>query len=300
MKHHFADFLDRDEDYWTVVPNRERYRCHIGDATAETKAITIFGTDRGFEFIVDLPSLEEVTLHEPGKEHLAFLSQLSEIKRLRISHVRPKDLRFLEPLVNVEQLVFEYVSGFDDLSPLRFMTKLRALHTENLRRVSDFSGLEGIDSLKFLSIYGTLDWKQPISDFEFLRGLPNLEVLSMWQVINRSPFPAVLPIVSLRHLKRLKMAWNVLSAEECALLEVGLVDVAGAAWGPYTKFERAAGDEWYEFTGKGSGSTKCTSKNAAKRCAQFEERYGQMKDEAIRLIEATQQDAPADAKSTRR
>ncbi len=25
MKHHFGDFLDRTDDYWTIVPNRERY-----------------------------------------------------------------------------------------------------------------------------------------------------------------------------------------------------------------------------------------------------------------------------------
>ncbi len=25
MKHHFADLLDRENDYWTIVPNLERY-----------------------------------------------------------------------------------------------------------------------------------------------------------------------------------------------------------------------------------------------------------------------------------
>ena len=48
----------------------------------------------------------------------------------------------------------------------------------NLRRVSDFGVLSGITRIQYLSIYGTLDWKQPISDFEFLRGLPSLEVLA--------------------------------------------------------------------------------------------------------------------------
>lgn len=25
MKHHFGDFLDRTGDYWTTIPNRERF-----------------------------------------------------------------------------------------------------------------------------------------------------------------------------------------------------------------------------------------------------------------------------------
>ncbi|SFM88202.1 hypothetical protein SAMN05428949_1159 [Chitinophaga sp. YR627] len=25
MKHHFGDFPDRTADYWTIIPNRERY-----------------------------------------------------------------------------------------------------------------------------------------------------------------------------------------------------------------------------------------------------------------------------------
>ena len=26
MKHHFADLLDREDNYWTIIPNIERYR----------------------------------------------------------------------------------------------------------------------------------------------------------------------------------------------------------------------------------------------------------------------------------
>ena len=37
------------------------------------------------------------------------------------------------------------------------LKRLRALHVENLRRVSDFSGLAGLDSLRYLAIHGTLD-----------------------------------------------------------------------------------------------------------------------------------------------
>ncbi|MBP2617631.1 hypothetical protein [Chryseobacterium jejuense] len=57
----------------------------------------------------------------------------------------------------------EYVSGFSDLSPFQNLPKLKALHFENLRKVSSFDGLRGIKNLKYLHISGTLDWKQPLS-----------------------------------------------------------------------------------------------------------------------------------------
>ena len=165
--------------------------------------------------------------------------------------------------------------------------------------MTDFAGLSGLDSLRFLSVYGTLDWKQPVADFEFIRGIPNLEILSMWQVINKTAFPATLPVLSLKRLKRIKMAWNVLSTEEYALLEAGLPHVSGADWGPYTEFKRAEGDVWFEFTGKGAGATKFGSKNAETRCAQFAEKYTQMKDRAAQLIKDTQPENAADGKTRR-
>ena len=41
MKHHFSDFLDREGDYWTIVPNRERYAYEISNVPAASKEITI-------------------------------------------------------------------------------------------------------------------------------------------------------------------------------------------------------------------------------------------------------------------
>src|SRR5262249_6292285 len=71
-------------------------------------------------------------------------------------------------------------------------------------------------------MHGTLDWKQPIEDFEFLRGLPGLEVLALWQVICKKAYPALLPAVGLRNLKKVNVHGSYLAAEECALLEEGL------------------------------------------------------------------------------
>src|SRR6266567_2747208 len=136
-------------------------------------------------------------------------------------------------MIELEEVVLEFISGFGDLSPLGALKHLRALHIENLRRVSDLSGLAGATNLKYLAIYGTLDWQQPIDSFEFLRGLPQLEVFALWEVKCRAPYPAMLPAVSLRHLKKLRLHRSYLATEEYALLEEGLNVVEGANWGPY-------------------------------------------------------------------
>ena len=284
MKHHFGDMLDRTGEYWTIIPNRERYRKTLAQANQEDSILTILGSDSDFERLSDFPNLEELTLHEPTKEQLSYLGSLTRIKRLRITHARPKDISFLEDMNELEELVLEYVSGFSDLSPLGQLPKLRSIHCENLRKVSCFDGLEGLVSLRFLSIYGTLDWKQPIENFSFVEGLPNLEVLALWQTINRSDFPATLPIALARSLKRLKIPWNELVAEEYALLDCALKDVEGTDWGPYTAFQRAENDVWFEFTGKGAGATKKGSKNEVARCAEYSKRYEELKDQAKTIL----------------
>jgi hypothetical protein len=287
MKHHFGDMLERDGGYWTIVPNRERYAHRIGDVPEgcrDTKIATIGAEDEAWTRVRTFPNLEELTLHEPTSDQLCMVSELVPLKRLRITHARPKDLAFLRSLTNVEELVLEYVSGFSDLSPLRALTKLKSLHLENLRRVSDFGGLSGIASLRYLCIDGTLDWKQPISDFEFLRGLPNLEYLFFGQVVTKAPFPATLPLLTLSRLRRLRLSWKMLAAEEYALLEAGLSGVVGATWGPFTRFAHSPTEEWFEFTGKGAGRAKCGSPKAEQQCAEYAQKYEQLKAQARGIL----------------
>lgn len=235
MRHHFADMLDREGGYWTITPNRERYAYRIGDVpegSREITVVTIGAPDVSWKRVLTLPNLEELTLHEPTEGQLESVSELRSVKRLRVTHARPRTIDFIGSMVGIEELVLEYVSGFTDLSPLRSLERLRALHIENLRRVTSFDGLSGLESLQYLAIRGTLDWKQPIDDFEFLCKLPSLEVLSLWQVINKTPYPAMLPALGLESLKRLRIHGSYLAAEEYALLEEGLQGVEGADWGP--------------------------------------------------------------------
>lgn len=324
MKHHFADLLDREGGYWTIVPNRERYDYALGDVPAgskDIKIVTVGRDDSHWGRIFTLPNLEELTLHEPSAEQLQSVSRLWTLKRLRITHARPKNIDFIGKLVNLEELVLEYVSGFSDLSPLQSLVKLKSLHIENLRQVSSFNGLAGLNNLKYLKIDGTLDWKQPIENFEFLKGLPNLEVLRFGQVINKSPFPALLPALSLKHLKQLFVARSMLASNEYALLQTGLPNIKGTQWAPcdiYTyrtlalpqddirarlpdevikanhpeitiyydgsRMLKDPDSQWFEFLGKKAGRVKCSAANAQQKCNAFIEKFEFMKKEAQKII----------------
>jgi hypothetical protein len=324
MRHHFADFLDREGGYWTLLPNRDRHAYRIGDVPAGSQEVTIVTVgkdDETWSRMLSLPNLEELTLHDPTQEQLLAVGALSALKRLRITHARPRSIDFIAAADAVEELVLEYVSGFHDLAPLRSMHRLRALHLENLRRVSDFSGLSGLPALRYLAIHGTLDWKQPITDFAFLSGLPQLEVLALWQVISKQAYPALLPALDLAKLKRLRLAGSELAAEEYALLEAGLPGVEGASWGPYrvrayAQVELPRDDirahlpehvlranhpevtvsfdgrrliddpasRWFEFTGKGAGRVKCGGPTAEQKCRDYAARYAAMREEATKLV----------------
>lgn len=324
MQHHFGDLLDREGGYWTIVPNLDRYAYRIGDVPAgspDVTIVTIGKEDEHWARALALPNLEELTLHAPTPEQLLAVEALRSLKRLRITHARPQTIDFIRSMSALEELVLEYVSGFSDLSPLAALKHLRALHVENLRRVSDFGGLAGATSLKYLAVYGTLDWQQPIDGFEFLRGLPQLEVLALWQVKCRAPYPAMLPAVGLRHLKKLRLHRSYLSTEEYALLEEGLAGVDGATWGPFaavahSQIELPNNDpraqlpveelrtrhpevqvcydgrrliedpasKWFEFTGRGAGRVKCSSPTAEARCREQSQRYDTMKEQARAIL----------------
>lgn len=324
MRHHFGDLLDRDGGYWTVVPNRERHAYRIGDVPTESPEVTIVTIgkeDKNWSRALTLPNLEELTLHEPTAEQLLAVRALRSLKRLRVTHARPQTIDFIASMSDLEEVVLEYVSGFSDLSPLGTLKRLRALHIENLRRVSDFGGLAGAINLKYLAIRGTLDWQQPMDGFAFLRGLPQLEVFALWEVKCMAPYPALLPAVSLRRLKRLRLHRSYLATEEYALLEEGLNGVEGATWGPYAmvansqielprddlrahlpldvirsrhpevsvqydgkRFIDDPASRWFEFTGRAAGRVKCSSPTAEARCHKQSERYDALKKQARALI----------------
>lgn len=222
MKHHFADLLDRSGDYWTIIPNIERYSFSSDKDIKnkkDVKVLTISKLDRHWKQVFDCPNVEEVTLNDPSKEQILEIQKLGEIKRLRLSFFRAKDVEFIANLHNLEEVVFEYVSGFSDLSPFQKLKKLKSLHFENLRRVSNFDGLKGINSLRYLQIDGTLDWNQPIDNFDFLKGLENLEVLALGFIVNKTDYPALLPILKLKNFKRFKAGMGTLSTKNLHFLK---------------------------------------------------------------------------------
>ena len=239
MKHHFGDMLDRSGGHWTVVPNAQRYAYQMPEWTSGQKLIsiaTIGNGDTNWELIGTFPNLEELTLHSPSAEQLAFVSQLWRLKRLRITHARPKDIGFISRLQNLEEVILEYVSGFDDLTPIGDLKNLKALHMENLRCVRDFSSITGAKSLKHLSIYGTLDWAQPVESFEFLSSLNDLEHISLHFLKAPKVEQPLLSVAQLPNLQKLNIAMNVFPLEVFAWLEAKLPTVNGAQRPAFVKF----------------------------------------------------------------
>ena len=107
--------LDRSGGHWNFVPNTQRYAYHMPEWTSGQKLIsiaTISSDDANWELISTFPNLEELTLHNPSQEQLEFVSKLWRIKRLRVTHARPRNIDFLARLQNLEEVILEYVSGF--------------------------------------------------------------------------------------------------------------------------------------------------------------------------------------------
>ncbi|WDF46533.1 leucine-rich repeat domain-containing protein [Chryseobacterium sp. KACC 21268] len=288
MRHHFADFLDKENDYWTIVPNVERYSYSLDtiiDDNSNVKIATLNKNDRNWKQVFDFPNIEEITLDEPNKEQVESLNNLTNIKRLRISFLRITDIEFISNLTNLEELVLEYVSGFSDLSPLRKLTKLKSLHFENLRKVSNFDGLKGINNLKYLKIDGTLDWNQPIENFSFLEGLPNLEVLALGFIMNKSDYPAFLPALNLYNLKQIKIGMATFDTKEYAFLEtafpkVKCLNFGNTLWTPLYQIN----DESTEFIGKGKRKLNLGNPNYENKIAEFLDEYENYKMEAREIL----------------
>ena len=240
MRHHFGDHLNRKYGHWSIVPNRNRWQYryeNLLDAPSDVSVLTLTKNDTNWERVTELNSLTELTLHEPSKDQLDILKQVSKLTSLRVSHARTKTIEFLESQSDLRELVFEYVSGFNDLTVISELPKLHAVHFENLRRVRDFSPLGLCQKLKQLSIYGTLDWDQPIEKLDFLGQLDLLEYFDLGFTRLLGPFPIFASISKMKSLKEIKLALNAASLEDFAYLEAKAPNVIGAIRQPYQFYE---------------------------------------------------------------
>ena len=285
MKHHFSDNLDRSNDYWTTIPNKERFTFSANfeiENKDEVKILTINKKQKYWEQIFDCPNLEELTLHDPNKSQVQAISKLTKLKRLRITFFRATDIDFISDLCKLEELIFEYVSGFSDLTPLANLKKLKSLHFENLRKVSNFNGLRGLNNLRYIHIDGTLDWNQPIENFNFLTGLPSLEVFSLGWIANKTEFPALLPIIHLKKLKKINIIRTIFPTREYAFLQVALSQVEGCSWDLCWDYNGY--NDKYDFLGKRAGFVKKNNPIVTERCNEFIATFEKMKREAKIII----------------
>mgnify|MGYP003701496641 FL=1 len=108
MKHHFGDLLDRTGDYWSIVPNRERYAYTADEEIKNKEAVkilTISKYDKCWKQIFDCPNIEELTLHEPNKEQICEIRKLTQLTRLRVTHLKTNDINFIADLIHINELI---------------------------------------------------------------------------------------------------------------------------------------------------------------------------------------------------
>lgn len=285
MKHHFGDFLDRTGDYWTTLPNIERF-AFIADFEIakkdDAKILTISKTQDKTHWVqmFDCPNLEELTLHDPSKEQVQAIRKLTNIKRLRVTFFRATDIEFIGELFNLEELILEYVSGFSDLTPLKKLKKLKSVHFENLRQVNDFSKLAGIESLRYIYINGTFDWNQPVENFDFLSKVPNLEIfgLGFGVKIIYPTYPIFKSLIDHKKIKKLRIGRAFCSLEDYAFAEVllGKENITYSNDSPVKLFFE--NDGRIEFLGKGMRSISV--KNSNEKCMKTSIEYENLKTKA--------------------
>lgn len=125
-----------------------------------------------------------------------------------------------------------------------------------------------------------MDWNQPIEDFEFLNGLLNLEVFSLGFVINKSSFPAFLPVLKLKNLKKIHVGRATFPIIDYAFLETALPNIEGCSWELFWDY-----DGKFDFLGKRSGFINKNSPFAEERCKNFKKQYQDMKRESSLIID---------------
>jgi hypothetical protein len=291
MKHHFGDRLDRTGDYWTTIPNRERF-AFIADFEIankdEVKILTISKTQNKnhWEQIFTCPNLEELTLQDPSKEQIEAIRKLTNIKRLRVTFFRATDIEFIGDLENLEELILEYVSGFSDLTPLRKLKRLKSVHFENLRRVSDFSGLAGIESLRYIYINGTFDWSQPVENFDFLEKVPNLEVFAVGFGVKilKPTYPIFKSLINHGKIKKIRIGRAFCNLEDYAFVEVllGSENITYADDSPVRLV--------YEYEGKvdflGKGMRSVSAINSQDKCDKVRKEYEILKAKANEYLKS--------------
>lgn len=289
MEQETEGLFGRIDHYWKMIPTHHTPSYSVDKVTSDYKRVqvlTLSKSHQNWKLILECPHLEELNLDQPSLDQIQAIVQLNELKRLRIKNLRVKDVEFVCSLMGLEELSLEYVSGFSDLSPLQNLPKLKALHFENLKKVSSFDGLRGIKSLKYLHISGALDWKQPIEGFTFLEQLPELEILSLVSYVLKAPFPAFKSIVKLQKLLEIRIPRGTLDTAEYAFLEVAKPELIKGfenetSWPLYVSTDQ----EYINLLGKGEGKFKLTHPDAKKKLEAYRKKYEEHKENAREIIQ---------------
>ncbi len=173
------------------------------------------------------------------------------------------------------------------MEPIGELKNLKALHIENVRRITNFSGLGRAQELRYLSINGTFDWAQPIESFDFLSGLNQLEFFSLGFVRSLAKTPALEALAYLTSLKEIRIPNHIFTLLDYALLETGLSGVKGSTFPPFKKYMSGldTDGEWFYLLGKKAGRIKGSSPKAKEKCETHLKAYEETKINARKLLD---------------
>ncbi|EMJ56002.1 hypothetical protein LEP1GSC013_0182 [Leptospira interrogans serovar Valbuzzi str. Duyster] len=172
------------------------------------------------------------------------------------------------------------------MEPIGELKNLRSLHIENVRKVTNFTGLSHAKKLCCLSIDGTSDWAQPIESFDFLSELKKLEYFKLGFVRSLAKTPALEALARLRNLKKISIPDNIFVLLYYALLEIGLPGTKGSIFPPFEKSKSSLdpNGEWFDLLGKKAGRIKNTSPKAKEKCEAHSKAYEEAKQNARKLL----------------
>ena len=215
--------------------------------TSEFEAV-FDGEQQDIQEIAGLASASSVCLRNLSQDQFDEVCRTLHPQKLRVYHLKAKDLGALEQQVQLETLSLEWNTKATSLWDLSKNTALKSLELTDFSKLSDLSAVAFATGLDDLHISGGFTSKIKIDTLQPLSALRNLTTLYLgnMQVATKS----LAPLAKLTNLLKIDIS-NQFSTEEFAHLSVALPNTESRMFSPYFKVN-FGGKNMVMITGKGT------------------------------------------------
>ncbi|WP_289663812.1 hypothetical protein [Flavobacterium panacagri] len=152
--------------------------------------------DKKVKNLNSLTHLKDLLISSAKEDSCLFLKGLNQLKEFRISG-NIKDLKGAENLSDLESLKITHSSKLIDIKALKTSLKLKKLHIEKCKLLSDFSFLEGNNAIKELFI-------DDLDSIKFISSMSELEKINFWNCKDGD----MTPLLELKSLKQINFYPN--------------------------------------------------------------------------------------------